>query len=919
MTRAIKIAKGLAALGLLVALVGGVPWALWRYVGWPLPHTLPSWSQFTTGLDQRGIPDRVLIDSLACVVWISWAILASSVLAEIPAAVRGRTARRLPVVGPLQPFVGHLAAAVLVAALAVVPRPVAGGGGDGHTPLTSSFSTVRPRQALVAMTLASDTAGPVASPVTNGSEPIVAAPASTNYVVQRGDTLWGIAERQLGDPLRWQEIYQLNEGHPQPDGSALTDPHWIYPGWTLVLPPAEVGPTATSATGDPTPPPAQAPPTVGVATPTPDPPSASKTAETHMSTLRPPANAPDSTSSPAAHRAESAATPIGLPSGSVIAGSFASGVLAALAAGRLRRRRHYRPQPPTSGRHVNPYNPSGGLRDLLVAVRATRHGEDEELTSVMPSEPPPMTAIPDDDALVHPDVIEVGSRDDEVVRLGFCEWPGLSIAGPGAPSVLRAWLAALLAHNGPYGAEIVVVGPFGDRLFGSLELPSLRGVETVEAALSWLESAISARSQRFNDADIADVIGHRQALPEDPLPLLLVVTDVVPESLDARWQAMLESATRIGLAALVLIPEHAMDELSSSNPWITVDEDGSIRQAWPRSLTDLLGGSRLFQLSATDGVDLLAPIASIHADEEFDDLEPSSDRHDSRAEVQLNGNGAEPAAETSDAGSVDWPAAGSQSQPTPIRVELLGTARVEAWGETIASGLRSSAYELLAWYALHPDGATAEAAIEALWPDAPPKRGRERFWNALGNLRSRLRGPDKDGVEILTKVGQHYHPDRSVLDIDLWRFESALSDVTAASERVDRVEALGRASASYGGDFYPTADALWVEPIREDLHRRALDTQIRLAELYVESDQVDAAVAALERTIELDSICEEAYRRLMTLQASVDHDDAAQRTWILLQGRLAELDLEPEVATTDLVREVLNRRPSSAGSRSRSQ
>jgi hypothetical protein len=97
-----------------------------------------------------------------------------------------------------------------------------------------------------------------------------------------------------------------------------------------------------------------------------------------------------------------------------------------------------------------------------------------------------MTAIPETDALVHPDVIEVGIRNDEVVRLGFCEWPGLNVAGPGAPSVLRAWLAALLARNGPYGAEILVVGPLGDRLFPALELPGLRRVETAESALSRL-------------------------------------------------------------------------------------------------------------------------------------------------------------------------------------------------------------------------------------------------------------------------------------------------------------------------------------------------------------------------------------------------------------------------------------------------
>jgi DNA-binding SARP family transcriptional activator len=601
-----------------------------------------------------------------------------------------------------------------------------------------------------------------------------------------------------------------------------------------------------------------------------------------------------------------------LPSGSVIAASFVSGVLAALGAGRLRRRRGYRAQSPLSERPRAQDAPSGGVRDLLLAVRGNSHDEDEELGSASPSEElSPMTAIPDGDALVHPDVIEVGSYGDEVVRLGLCAWPGLVLSGPGAPDVLRAWVAALLARNGPYGVEILAVGPLSDRLFRGLEVPGLCPVETAEAALCRIERAMAARSKRLDEAEAADVIVHREVSPEDPLPLLFVITDLVPGSLEGRWRAMLDSATRLGLAALVLIPEHAIDEASGPHPRLAVEEDGSVRQAAPRSLADVLRGTRLFHLSAPDAVDLVAPIAAIHA-EEFDDPATPGDPDDNGAEPDVHTNGAQRLA-TRSTGSLGWPAAGPESEPHPIRVDLFGTAHVEAWGEKIASGLRSSAYELLAWYALHPHGATAEAAIEALWPDTPPKRGRERFWNALGNLRSRLRGPNEDGVEILTKIGQLYHPDPSVLDIDLWRFESALDQAAQADTPENLIVALGRASACYGGDFYPTGDALWVEPVREDLHRRALDTQIRLAELYVEADQADAAIVALERAIELDPICEDAYRRLITLQGHLGRDDAAKRTWVLLQGRLAELDLEPEATTSALVREVLGGRPAWAG------
>lgn len=58
------------------------------------------------------------------------------------------------------------------------------------------------------------------------------------YVVVAGDTLWDIAARRLGDPLRWPEIFDLNRGvarHPQ-YGWTLTNPDLIWPGLPLLLP-----------------------------------------------------------------------------------------------------------------------------------------------------------------------------------------------------------------------------------------------------------------------------------------------------------------------------------------------------------------------------------------------------------------------------------------------------------------------------------------------------------------------------------------------------------------------------------------------------------------------------------------------------------------------------------------------------------
>ena len=46
---------------------------------------------------------------------------------------------------------------------------------------------------------------------------------------QKGDCLWSIAARQLGDGRRWQEIYDRNR-------DILSNPHRIYVGQQLRLP-----------------------------------------------------------------------------------------------------------------------------------------------------------------------------------------------------------------------------------------------------------------------------------------------------------------------------------------------------------------------------------------------------------------------------------------------------------------------------------------------------------------------------------------------------------------------------------------------------------------------------------------------------------------------------------------------------------
>ncbi|WSM44722.1 LysM peptidoglycan-binding domain-containing protein (plasmid) [Streptomyces cellulosae] len=296
--RAVDVVRGLASLVALVALLAGLPVLLWFLTGVLLPDGV-SVDEVTGLLTTRNLGAPFFAVVLAG-GWMGWIVFAVCTLLEIPAQLRGRRPDvHVPAFG-VQRLAALLVGGVLILlptgtaiaspasaatnATPVAPTSVSAPATAGtETPATTpasaaasasetvreQFYTVEPRDSLskIAMQELGDaTRWREIAQLNNGKTMVDGTRFSTRGVLQPGwklampddwhtqrqalapqtgtdthtvrpgETLSGIAEKELGDADAYPEIAELNEGHRQPDGRTFTDPDRIYPGWKLALP-----------------------------------------------------------------------------------------------------------------------------------------------------------------------------------------------------------------------------------------------------------------------------------------------------------------------------------------------------------------------------------------------------------------------------------------------------------------------------------------------------------------------------------------------------------------------------------------------------------------------------------------------------------------------------------------------------------
>ncbi|MPZ61104.1 MAG: hypothetical protein GEU93_07380 [Propionibacteriales bacterium] len=860
--------RGVLSLIAILALVFGVPWALWTYGGGaPWPSSAPS-MEWLTG--KIGV--ETVVGVLVFVLWLAWLHFVVCVLVELFSERRASgLGFQVPAGGVgTQSLARRLVASVLLlAGSAAVSVPAATAATSSAADVSATVGQVQPAQARLATPAAEQAKG-----AAEASTQVAAKGSKISYTVQppegrHYDSLWDIAERFLGDGRRYKEIFRLNQGTLQADGRALREADLIYPGWVLALPDDAKGPGLHIREEK---------------APAPQKPGSGPPVEQYTGSVDAAGaaigGAIGGTAGGTAGVAAQAGGSDGFLQYGVGGGLLAAGLIAGLA-----RRRGWNAGSagPTAEEEVALRLAADGPRAAFVnrALRALAH-QMHEAGRPMPSvyaayldgttlslalspavtEDPPEGWTSDDAGRLwsieqrvaesmhvpsptlapYPGLVTVGTEDDGTVAMLELETaPGIVALGGHVESArdVAVSMAVELATNlWSDDVGVTLVG-FGDDLT-ELAPHRLRRVDRLDEVLAELEQHRERQHNICVHEGLDSVIRGRQARPDRSLwkPQFLVLSGAPTEEESQR------------LAELAGDPRHAVGVLTIGDvvtaPWrLVVSGEGRLTN----HLLDLdVRAQRLPVEAYSRAVELFrtADVPDTGGDDGPSTPDPAPDLPPEMLDLERD---------------------------APVHVQLLGPVAVNAPGPIEPERL-DLATEIVAYIAVHPYGVHPAVLDAAIWPRGVTEEvrnaaiGHVQRWlgeNAAGQPRLDL---DEEGrwVLDLTSVRVDWNVFRGLV-------RQALRGTGDTSMILAQAMSLVRGQAI---DHVPAHRYTWLatsEHLR-DIRQVVVDTAVELGRLAAAANDPVFAREALRAGLSMVPACEEIWRDVLRLASRfAGHDD----------------------------------------------
>jgi DNA-binding SARP family transcriptional activator len=935
--------RALARLTLLGLLVG-TPLALGSLVGSPM---VPDFR----GSDLSGsyVPVETVLRLIGLLSWAIWVYLAFAVLlhgAATVAASRGVPGQRL----------------LLAASSVLTPKVVRSlvEFAVGSTLVATSLS-VHASSALPAVRPpVSVEAAPSRPSAHVFNHAGLTEPTRELYRVQPGDSLWRIAERKLGSGFRWREIYRMNEGKQFSDGRSLTDPHLICPGWLLDLPEEHRAPAQPADAGE-----LEHPSDEEHETQISPPPTRSPRP---IRTFESPTEHVEAQPSVDVEADESGAPALAdpalqIPSGLIVAASFASGLITAHFLGRLHRRRSRRlsgvasVKPPDTPELIQDlrragasdiaahldvavdavieawHAHTGSWPHLIGAVEAGRHvslilrGSGAALppssggtisprvrfASAGPSVlaqvdgPFPAQLRPPRSPLERGLLVPLGrSPDGSVVHVSASGIGRVSLAGPAATGLAQQLVVAAATQGGPDDLRLAFLGS-SEEMRELCHLPQTSACgrwEDASDALRDVELELIRRARLFLREGVEDIHSHLAKHSDEQLPALLVACEEPPPALRGRIEALAQQAPTLGAAVVAVGWTLAGDELRALvRPPVQLETD----LPFPKLLEPFL----LDDNAQQDAIEVIREAYPSESGEEPvpDESVETVEETPTPTFAAVQVPHGPPRLVTEPGRPLPPPGESLAPPPHMLAIRCLGPLEISRAGESIPTGWRAKGRELLAYLVAHPAGAPKERIIDEIWPDIEPRVGVARFDRCATYVRATARGME-DSRMYVERVGESaYRLDESAWWVDAWEYERLIREAERSKDADVAVIKFRDAVALYRGEFCDDAYYPWLDGVRERFRNLFVEACGRLAYLLSTAQEHDQALSVLERAIETDPVCEDLVRRAIAVEAALGRRAAALARYRKLEITLDEqLSVEPDPETRGLVERLLGPR-----------
>src|SRR4051794_25731724 len=109
-----RLIRSVGYIAVAATLLVGIPWASIRYVGWPLPTSVPDGATLRAWFDDPFAPTRFWA-LLSIVGWLLWAALVVSIVTEVLALGGRIRLPRIRLARPIQGLAGGLVGATATA------------------------------------------------------------------------------------------------------------------------------------------------------------------------------------------------------------------------------------------------------------------------------------------------------------------------------------------------------------------------------------------------------------------------------------------------------------------------------------------------------------------------------------------------------------------------------------------------------------------------------------------------------------------------------------------------------------------------------------------------------------------------------------------------------------------------------------